>query len=148
MSSACEPLHHPLNGHAEENWEGFSWPGFFFGVFWLLFKGLYMHFVLVTGAIVLFSVMTGGPGFVLAAPLSWLIVAVLGNGWHRQRLIDRGYLTPAQWAEQSAKSAPPPPAAAVASAPPAAERACPFCAESIKRAAIVCRYCGRDVPAL
>jgi len=27
-------------------------------------------------------------------------------------------------------------------------RTCPFCAEQIKRAAIVCRYCGRDVPAL
>jgi hypothetical protein len=27
----------------------------------------------------------------------------------------------------------------------AAERACPWCAETIKAAAIVCRYCGRDI---
>jgi hypothetical protein len=25
-------------------------------------------------------------------------------------------------------------------------RACPFCAETIKRAAVVCRFCGRDLP--
>ncbi|MFN3303137.1 MAG: hypothetical protein ACK44A_05385 [Roseateles sp.] len=26
------------------------------------------------------------------------------------------------------------------------EKACPFCAETIKAAAIVCKHCGRDVP--
>jgi hypothetical protein len=26
------------------------------------------------------------------------------------------------------------------------ERDCPFCAERIKRAAVICRFCGRDVP--
>ena len=25
-------------------------------------------------------------------------------------------------------------------------KACPFCAETIKRAAVVCRFCGRDLP--
>jgi len=28
------------------------------------------------------------------------------------------------------------------------DRVCPFCAETVKAAAIVCRFCGRDLPAL
>lgn len=27
-----------------------------------------------------------------------------------------------------------------------AERVCPFCAEDIRRAAVVCKHCGRDLP--
>ena len=31
--------------------------------------------------------------------------------------------------------------------PPPTEQTCPWCAETIKAAAVVCRYCGRDVQA-
>ena len=35
---------------------------------------------------------------------------------------------------------------AAAAAPQAGERDCPFCAERIKAAAVVCRHCQRDLP--
>jgi len=89
MSTQGETLYHPVNGSEEQTWEGFSWPAFFFGVLWLLVKGLYGHF-LINLVIV---IATSG----LAAPIVWVVYGFIGNGVHKNSLIKKGYLTNSQW---------------------------------------------------
>lgn len=137
MSTQGETLCHPVNGSSEQTWDGFSWPGFFLGLFWLLFKGLYGPAVITLLALIVFGGVTSGVGLVLAAPISWLVIAIMGNGWHKNKLIRAGYMTRKQWDARHQEATPP---------PAADERTCPFCAEQIKRAALVCKHCGRDVP--
>ena len=77
MSTEGEVLYHPINGSKEQTWDGFSWPAFFFGVVWLLVKGLYAHFLI--NLVVL--VVTAG----FAAPIVGLSTA-LSATVHTSRL--------------------------------------------------------------
>ena len=98
MSTKGEALRHPINGTTEETWDGFSWPALFFGVIWLLVKGLYGHFV--TNLVVL--VVSAG----FAAPVVWIIYGFIGNSAHKSSLLKKGYLTNDQW---DARNRPAPP---------------------------------------
>lgn len=95
MSTKGEVLRNPSNGSSEQTWDGFSWPGFFFGVIWLLVKGLYGHF-LINLVIV---IATGG----LAAPIVWIVYGFIGNGAHKSSLLKKGYLTESQWRSKEAR---------------------------------------------
>ncbi len=69
-----------------------------------------------------------GLGFVLGmfgGVIGWIVIAILEP-------------TPAEQARRARASRAP-------SEPAAPERVCPWCAETIKAAAIVCRFCHRDV---
>ena len=89
MSIQGETLRHPVNGTPEQTWNGFSWPAFLLGVFWLLAKGLYGHFVINLLAIVI--------TFGFAAPIVWIAYGIMGNEIHKKSLLKKGYLTDAQW---------------------------------------------------
>lgn len=77
--------------------------------------------------------------------LGWVVALV----WATTANVDR--------AEQATAQPPPatpptdrgwPRPAPEAAAPAPAERICPFCAEAVKAAAVVCKHCGRDLPAM
>lgn len=92
MSTKDEILRHPVNGTKEQTWNGFSWPGFFFGVIWLLIKGLYGHFVIS----LVILIISGG----FAAPIVWIVYGFIGNGAHKSSLLKKGYLTEEQWCKK------------------------------------------------
>ena len=92
MSKPGVFLRQPINGTSEETWEGFSWPAFFFGVIWLLVKGLYGHFLI---SLVILIITAG-----IAAPIIWIVYGFIGNEVHKKSLLKKGYLTSAQWENQ------------------------------------------------
>lgn len=92
MSTRGVVLRQPTNGTAEQTWDGFSWPAFFFGVIWLLVKGLYGHFLICLVVLIISA------GF--AAPIVWIVYGFIGNDVHKNSLLKKGYLTSAQWENQ------------------------------------------------
>jgi hypothetical protein len=82
----------------------------------------------------------GGVGFFLGLFLGfigWIIVAVIEPSGE-QRLIRATELAHVM---QTSQTNQPPSKSSV-------DRACPWCAEPIKAAAVICRFCDRDVPPL
>lgn len=92
MSTKGEALYHPINGSIEETWDGFSWPGFLFGVIWLAIKQLWVHFVVS----IVILVVTAGLG---AIPI-WFFYGFTGNAIHKKSLLSKGYLTKEQFDQQ------------------------------------------------
>ncbi len=85
MGSLVGSAYHPVNGSAEEIWEGFCWPCLFFGCFWYMYKGLWGWAVF---AFILAWVTFG---------LSWLAFPFFANAHYADSLRKRGSLTQQEW---------------------------------------------------
>jgi hypothetical protein len=120
----------PANGHIESV-SGMSWLAVvFFGIFYLAYKEQWVHFfiwLLLVGGV---TVLTGGPGMFIAVPLVTIGYAIGING-----ILTNSYLRKG-WVEASGDSA---------GTKTIDLRNCPFCAEPIKKAAVKCKHCGRDI---
>lgn len=123
----------PANGHTETV-SGESWLAMLLlGALYLAYKGLWGHFSIWMLLVVGFSVLTGGPGILIALPL-----ASIGYAIGIKNILANSYLRRG-WVEVSEGS----PSVQVSDL-----RDCPFCAEPIKNAAIKCKHCGTDVEAV
>lgn len=123
----------PANGHTESV-GGESWLAvLIFGAFYLAYKGLWGHFFIWVLLVVGFSVLTGGPGLIIALPLVSIGYAFGIKGILTNSYLRRGWVEVSGGAQSTEASD---------------VRDCPFCAETIKCAAIKCKHCGADVEAV
>lgn len=85
MSTFAAKAYNPTNGSTEDVWEGFSWPCFFFGCFWFLYKSMWGWAVISFFA----SIATYG--------LAWFVFPFFANEQHAKSLMRKGFLTEEQW---------------------------------------------------
>ncbi len=91
---------HPDNG-LEAVKKGFSWPGFFFGFFWAIYKKFWVGVAIILGLKLVIYLISSGihvpdertaevVGFA-GNSLVWIIPGLFGNKWYASHLIRNGY---------------------------------------------------------
>lgn len=132
----------PANKYREKVGSGSAAAVFFFGVFFLLYKGLWSHALAWIALVGVFPAITEPALVVFTLPLVSIFYALAAQKILAARYLKNG------WIEIPQGDAIQPPTAETSLPAQPETRACPFCAEDIKAAAIKCKHCQSELPAL
>lgn len=96
MSKPKNWVEHPKTGDKIQTYEGWSWPAFLFGGFWLMKKGMWKKFFLIWGGIFVVGLFMPSQeaGFVvgwLGGIVACVVLGIKGNEWLYKKLIEKGY---------------------------------------------------------